>query len=681
MDKLLLAIAFVLTAAAIVTGSYVYDKETVQVGQVSPKRYVAERDIVDTVATERLRQEARDSVGSLYKQDDGVKEATFESIRWFFSDMDDFLLSMTDEEGNTVKSYRDAVFQIPVMPTNRQFDIYNSLSAVGRQNFLTDVLGVAEKVLDQGVTDETRDKSLALAYEGIEATTWNPDLKTLGYSVVEATLSPNLVLDEAAMESLREQRAAEVQPVMIYKNQKLVDEGEIITQDVYDLLTELNLVNQDYSDSIVPFMGSLALTLMLFAAAVLYFRSSRKKMKPNEVLMLFTSYALMVVILRVTATLETYVLIPLALFSMLVSILLDSRKAVVLNAVVSVVGTFIFNGSMSFLLYFLVTGTIAALLMPYTEKRNRILVICLVMGLVNFICYWAIGVFVQGGSSPQLLKEAALTIITGALTVMVAVGSLPLWEAAFEANTPIKLLELVNPNNELLRRLMIEAPGTYHHSLIVANLAETAAYEIGANTTLARVGAYYHDIGKLKFPLYFGENQGAENPHDNLMPDVSARMLREHTRFGRELAEAYRLPRTVADIVVQHHGTTLIKYFYVEACKRFGAENVNEADYRYDGPIPQSREAALVMLADTIEAATRSNVKAGKSAEEIGNMMKVLIKDKLDDGQLNDSGLAIHDLETIRRAFLQVFHGMYHDRVQYPKEEEVKALQGEAKAK
>mgnify|MGYP004539983371 FL=1 len=686
LDRLLMAVAFALTAIFIVTGSYVHDKEVVEVGQVSPKRYVADRDVENVAATERLREEARASVGTLYKQDDSVRDTVVDKVRWFFSDMDDFLLKLeaseaaaAEDEEATPLSYRDAVFSIPVLPTTAQFDAYRALAAAERQRFVADVLDVTEKVLDQGVTGDTLDKSYALAREYAEDLGWDTPLQQLAYSVAEGTLAPNLVLDQEAMDALADQRAAAVKPVMIYKNQKLVDEGEIVTPEIYGILEELNLTNPDYAGNAEPFAASLALTALLYAGAALYFRGSRRKLAGNEVWMLFTAYIITMVIIRAMATLSSFVFLPVTLFAMLISILLDSRRAAVLNAMVCVIGLFIFNGDISFLLYYLITGTLAAFMMPFTEKRNKTVLVCVGMGAVNLICYLAIGVFVQGGLSPELWRESACTILTGALSVLVAVGSLPLWEAAFEANTPTKLLELVNPQNPLLRRLMLEAPGTYHHSLIVANLAETAAYEVGANATLARVGAYYHDIGKLKYPLYFSENQGADNPHDRLEPEQSARILQGHISYGKELAAQQKLPRPVADIVGQHHGTSLIKYFYAQACKKYGAEAVNEMDFRYEGPIPQSREAALVMLADTVEAAVRANVAAGKTGDEIEALIGRLIKDKLDDGQLAQSDLAIKDLETARLAFLRVFQGMYHDRVQYPREEEVKKMQEEGR--
>jgi len=226
---------------------------------------------------------------------------------------------------------------------------------------------------------------------------------------------------------------------------------------------------------------------------------------------------------------------------------------------------------------------------------------------------------------------------------------------------------MTNPNNSLLRRLIIEAPGTYHHSLVVANLSETAAYEIGADANLARVGGYYHDIGKLKKPQFFTENLDmvGESPHETLTPFESADVIIEHIRYGMELAGEFRLPQAIKDFIIQHHGTTLIQYFYCKAKNEF--KNINESEFRYPFTIPQNKEIAILMLADTAEAAVRSKRKGLKDFSELEPDIKRLIKSKLDDGQLLDSGLSIKDLDLIAKAFLRVFKGMFHERIEYPK--------------
>ena len=326
-------------------------------------------------------------------------------------------------------------------------------------------------------------------------------------------------------------------------------------------------------------------------------------------------------------------------------------------------------------MYALLSGTFAALIIQKTDKRAYLIPAALGMAGVNFTAMLALGFFFGEGYTAELLLQSGIGAVTGLVSMIIAVGSLPFWETMFEANTPLRLMELTNPNSELLRKLMIEAPGTYHHSLIVANLAETAVYDIGGNTALARAGAYYHDVGKLKYPMYFAENQTGHNPHNDLPPEKSAKIITNHTKDGLELAQRYKLPPVIQDIIVEHHGNGLVKYFYFEALKKYGAEQVDEKNYRYQGKIPSSRESAVVMLADTVEAAVRSMLGNGKTLDEAEQAIKGLIKDKLDDGQLNNSRLKIDELEVIRQSFLKVFHGMYHERVAYPKQSDIQAAE------
>ena len=240
----------------------------------------------------------------------------------------------------------------------------------------------------------------------------------------------------------------------------------------------------------------------------------------------------------------------------------------------------------------------------------------------------------------------------------------PIVETAFHLATPAKLLELSNPNHPLLRRLLIEASGTYHHSIIVANLAEAAAEAVGGNPLLARAGAYFHDIGKLKRPLYFKENQIGENPHEHTNPYVSAAIVTAHTRDGLTMAQQYHLPQEIQDIIVEHHGDTPVMYFYHKALEQAGGQAVDIADFRYDGRRPQSKESAIIMLADTVEAAVRS--MPDPTPKAINDFIARLVRGKLDDGQLDEAPLTLRDVTRICSAFATVLNGVFHERIEYP---------------
>lgn len=668
----LFVLAFVLTIVCIGTGP-IQQRETVQVGSVATKRYVAPEDAVDEAATEKLREAAANSVGPIYKTDTTVMDKNVTLVKGVFQELDTVLAGLPEGE-SFYNAVQEISLELPVVLSNRQLMAYESLTEEQRNNFSNDCVSALKGIYEEGVTADGLTEAKATGVEHLQELTWSSDLKTMAGVILSAAVEPNLIVDEAAVEAAKEGKRAEVDEVMIRKNQKIVDEGEIITQEIYDKLVALNLVSETgLEGSLMPLLGSLVITGMLFAALYLFFRWGKGNilLKPNEIRMLFTIYIMMVLLIRILAKLTVFTIIPVGLFAMLVSLLVGRRMALWLNALFCIIGCFIFNGDVQFLMYALISGTFAALIIQKTDKRSHLIPAAFGMAAVDFVATISLGFFFGEGYSAELLMQSGIGAVTGLLSMIVAVGSLPFWENMFEANTPLRLMELTNPNNELLRKLMIEAPGTYHHSLIVANLAETAVYDIGGNTALARAGAYYHDVGKLRYPQFFAENQSGHNPHDELPPEKSAKIITGHTKGGLELAERYKLPPVVRDMIVEHHGNSLVKFFYFKALKLYGAENVNEADYRYQGRIPSSRESAVVMLADTVEAAVRSMLGHGKTMEEAEAAVKNLMKDKLDDGQLNNSGLTLNELETIRLAFLKVFHGMYHERVSYPEQKEI----------
>ena len=272
-------------------------------------------------------------------------------------------------------------------------------------------------------------------------------------------------------------------------------------------------------------------------------------------------------------------------------------------------------------------------------------------------------------------------LFNGILSAVGAIGLLPYLETVFGITSSIRLLELSNPNHPLLRKLLLEAPGTYHHSMMVGNLGEAAAEAVGADPLLTRVGSQYHDIGKTKRPYFFVENQfSGVNPHDKISPTLSTLIITSHVKDGVEMARQHKLPKVLVDFIREHHGTDLVKYFYHRA--KESGQDVSEDDFRYPGPKPQSKETAIVMLADSVEAAVRSMPKP--TPGRIEGLVRKIIKERLADGQLDESNITLRDLDLIADAFVKVLTGMYHHRVEYPdgalkeraKDKEVKASTG-----
>ena len=698
LNVVMVAVAFLVTAFAIITGSYVTDTETVTVGTVAGQRYVATRDVENTLATQKLQEEAADSIGELYKHNVEVQNNAVLDVSDYFQNVGEALLQMeklaieeyskavsglTGEDLNDVYMVYDydldVISNLPIIITPAQAEAYHELTRAGKTQFQEEITGIVESAYEERIYEENLGKFLEQGELKVEESLWQKDLHDLAKEIVTVVIKPNLVVDEEAMEVARQKRISEVVPVMVLKNQKIVDEGEVVNEEAFTILTDLGLINKSYAGSTMPFVGSIAIVLMCFISICIYLKTQQPKviMEPNSMLVVFAIYMLVVAILILISDLKAYYLIPVSLFAMLASLLVRTKLALILNSFVSLFALFIFNGGADFLVYYLITGSFAALLVQYTKRRAQTIFVASAMGFVHMAVYISVHLFFVKDFSMLIFEESIFAAVIGVVTVVVAIGSLPLWEALFGINTRYTLVELLNPNNEIMHRLMVETPGTYHHCLVVANLAETAAYDIHANSDLARVGAYYHDIGKLANPNCFSENQFGENIHNNLDPYISAKMIIDHVKDGTEMARKNKVPKIVRDIVEQHHGTSIVKYFYFKSTQNKASIEIEEDDFRYKGPIPQFKEAAIVMLADTVEAAVRSNLSEQKSIGDISNLINALFKDKLNDGQLDECRLDLKEINIIKESFLKVFNGMYHDRIVYPKMEDIEEARKE----
>lgn len=329
------------------------------------------------------------------------------------------------------------------------------------------------------------------------------------------------------------------------------------------------------------------------------------------------------------------------------------------------------NFEVEIILIAIMSAVLGSTILRKMQERNDILYASSYIAIINVILTFSAG-FLLSNSVIDVSKKALFTLIGGVLSAILTIGLLPLFENLFGIVTTIKLLELSNPNNPLLKKLLVEAPGTYHHSILVGNLAEVAAEVVNGNPVLARVSAYYHDIGKTKRPYFFKENQiGKENPHDKISPNLSTLIITSHVKDGLELAKEYKIPKVIQDIIQQHHGTSLVKYFYITMKNNSERpEDINEEDFRYPGPIPKSKEAAIIMLADGVEAAVRSINEPTKG--RIEEMVNKIIKARLDEGQLDECDLTLKEIGLIREAFLKVLVSIYHQRIEYPEDKWMK---------
>ncbi len=534
-----------------------------------------------------------------------------------------------------------------------------------RVSGLNDVLKEAERQLSQ-LTELTADQQQVLL------------------TLVQQQLRPSLVYDQQETQARREQARAQITPVLfqIKRGEMVVREGERISADQILKLQALRDSGRD-GHSLQSALGLFVCILLLMFAGFVFARGNIRKFKPDarDLLFLATVLVCLFVLIKISIfvsvglgsvfslidTSTYFYAIPFALAAMLVRIVLNSETAMVVAIGSSLLVGVLFGNSLIMAFYALVGSIVGAHGVRYCQQRTTLYRAGLWIGLTNVALLFGLHLLAGRGLEMQLLYKLGLGFAGGLISAVIVTGTIPLVESLFKYTTDIKLLELANMNAPVLRQLMIQAPGTYHHSILVGNLAESAAESIHANPLLARVAAYYHDIGKIRKPLYFIENTGGQrNKHDKLAPSMSALILTSHVKEGIDLARESKLGSELIDIIQQHHGTTLIKFFYERALSQAdpGVQQIDECDYRYPGPKPQTKEAALIMLADAVEAASRTLTDPTPS--RIQGMVKKLINNIFIDGQLNECNLTLKDLNQIAKSFTRVLSSSFHHRVDYP---------------
>ena len=475
--------------------------------------------------------------------------------------------------------------------------------------------------------------------------------------------------------------------VSVMKGETVVREGQVITEHDLAKLRLIESSVQDAKDA-VPATGFFFFVLVILSAA--YILSSRNIKKfassTKDLLLMVSVFAGVLLLLRLSDTAALVMkelapgptsvyrfIVPVAVGPMLVRLLLNSETALAFAAVTSIVAGY-FTGGVDMAAYSFVGGMVAAAGVKHCTHRSIVIKAGIMLALANVAALLCISA-IKGGPT-DFVALAMTGAVNGIFTAVLAIGIAPVLESAFQYTTDIRLLELSRMDHQLLKDLAIKAPGTYHHSLIIGTLAEAAAESISANPLLARVGAYYHDIGKMKMPQYFVENS-VEDRHGKLTASMSALVITSHVKEGVEMAKKHRLGQAITDIINQHHGTALIAFFYQKAKNEVGETEVLEGDFRYNGPKPQTKEAGIVMLADAIEAASKT--LSEHTPDRIQWLTQKIVNKIFSDGQLDDCELTLKDLHAITRSFNKVFEGMHHQRVDYPEPVDVlkeKGLEG-----
>lgn len=648
-------------------------------GDPAPIDYKAPRPIENRVATEARRLAAAAGVTTVYKKDPAVQSQAEEYIRAAFRE----IRLVRGLPGQDVKAkVQDLAGRI-------------KLGTLTPETY-TDLLTVEESLLDsaeQEGLDIVRDvfaggvdeKEAPRIKERIDQESEpftlrikDPSLKVFIKELAKSRVQPNMVVDEEQTDRLRQLAAQDVEPVVWKKGQFIIKAGEPVTHEEFETLKDLGMIGEraDYRS----WVGTGLLSLVLVGLMGLYLSRYRPDvLERDSKLLLVGLIGILTLMLSMLMNLFTdrlgtgaAYLVPVAFNSMLVTILLDPKVALLQSVIISLLtGMFTASDQLSHTLVAVVGSVVGIYAVARVESRNDIYRAGFFVGILNALTILAL-YLMQSASMLEwtVWRDVGIGGANGLVVAVLVTGALPLFENLFGVVTPLKLLELSNPNHPLLKKLMVEAPGSYHHTILVANLCEAAAESIGADQVLARVGAYYHDIGKTKRPAFFVENQfGGENPHDKLPPSLSAMIITSHVKEGVEMAKEARLPQEIIDFIPEHHGTTLVSYFYHMASKNGQSEFVLEEDFRYDGPKPRRKETAICMLADGCEASVRAMRQRGHlTHDQIEQQVKRIIDDRLKQGQLDNCDLTLKELDTIARTFVKVLSGVHHARIDYPAE-------------
>jgi cyclic-di-AMP phosphodiesterase PgpH len=615
----LFALATALLAILLYSVYGLRGQDALAIGERSPQDFVAPVavEIIDPIATEKARSSVRSQIDTIYSSDPDLEQLALDTITsaGLPSDVETFLLT----------NYRNP----------------DGVSDFGRSSLI-------ERAVSMTPTERKRDVRLLLE------------------SRLISTAVPNLEMTAAARNAAA--NAVDDITQTVEAGETIVRTGEVLTEDKLRVLEQLGLYSarEDISQrQLLLWLGCFLLAFVLMIPMI-YLARRLKELTFTQIAFLIGITFFFLAIQRLSLFLSPHFFF-LALMPILIAVLLNERTAVLWAGWLAVVAALLDPSvSMFTLLTTLTSGTTAAFFAKRLSSRSSLLFAGVLGGLVGVLSY-ALLLLLNGSTLTVASLSNLLLLLSGnVLAGILALGLLPLAESGFDFLTEFRLVELSNPSSPLLQKLLLEAPGTYQHSLIISNLVEQAVSAIGGDSLLARVGCLYHDVGKLKRPQFYIENQiGNENPHNAISPHLSYLIITSHVKDGIELLREYKLPKALEPFVSEHHGTTVLSYFYKRALE--DSARLDELNFRYPGPKPQTKETAVLMLADAVESASRTLTDPSQGS--IRALIDRLISLRQQDGQLAESPLNFRDLETIANTFERMLTAILHRRIQYPTDE------------
>ncbi len=695
---IIIAAVTMLIVYALMAVSVMHPRYDIKAGEKSAGSIYATRDIEDKVSTEAAKKAARAAVGLVYVGDAAAANETAQNISAFFDSVgqaaeylknayisekvlagqnQDYLNNIYDPSKVDWNSFLspELIGHVKTMLGDDNMPNETVFSLAGKSSDEIGQIGanveqMASVLLDGGIISDRLNAAKDSIENKINSIYEDPGIRYIAFLPVDKFLQADLIYDQNATDEAKKAAEDSVKPILYVKGQVIVKQNEAVTDAQIAMIEELGLLGGQEPDYLL-YIGMFIFAAGLFVIYVIYlFQFESEVIAETRKLVLLMGVAAVTIALAVPlAKLDPR--INTAFFgTMLISVLVSQRSALSLNIFLAfMVGaicsweTGLLSPAMLRTIMLTITGGSAAVFSLYKPGYRASLIYAgLIAGGIGaglsalMDTIWASG---------DIITDCAFALLSGLFGGVLAIGTLPVWEAMFRVSTPAKLIELSDPNNPLLKRLTVEAPGTYHHSILTANLAEAGADAVGANALLCRVGAYYHDVGKLKDPEYFKENQKSENPHDALDPRESARIITGHLTYGMELARKYKLPRDVQRIMAQHHGDSVVAFFLHKAQE--AGINTDDPVFKYKGTKPSTKESAVVMIADCVEAAVRSMDDPDR--EQVKDMVSNIIRNKYNEGQFDECPVGRRDLNALAKAFIGVYDGAFHERIKYPGQE------------
>lgn len=657
-------------------------KYNLSVGSISHDTINATKDVIDEVSTQEKKNAAAALVEPTYRFQQDVKEEVMNALNSTFAELrtiQQYGITLRNENNMRPNSFSEeeiayAISLLGDLSLNRNQIV--TLLRVDNEQFDNMVSTVKTAVDNTMNNSSVREGQVNQAIQTIiQIVGFKVDIsltQNVLPTVLRACIKPNMIIDQEATDDARNKAMESVEPVVYLMGQNIIREGDRVTYSQMEMLRQLGLLNDDHYD-FSSYWGSLIAVVISMMTLFIMLLLLRPDVLANvrQMAVILLILFLCIGLAALTNLLPSIYVMPVALCAALGTVLIGYKVGITLTVTLTLLLAALTAGNNQSSFYDVAIISVMTLsesmftiwFLKGHPQRTRVLLTGLFSAIIGLVIIFGMKLLTSADSL-NTMAIVGWAVGGGILSGFLAVALQPLFEIVFRLPTPTRLLELTNPSQPLMKRLMIEAPGTYHHSIVVANLAESAATRIKANSYLARAGAYYHDIGKLKRPMYFKENQMGENPHEHTDPYVSAAILISHTKDGMLLAQKEHIPPEIQDIILQHHGVTPVMYFYHKALQLSDGQQVDINEFRYTGPKPNTKEAAIVMLADTIEAAVRS--MKSPTPKAIDQFIERLVRGKLEDGQLSDSPLSLRDIDEICEAFSDILKGVYHERIEYP---------------